>query len=445
MDFGDQIHRALELLRQRPAVLARLRERYRFILVDEFQDTNKAQLELLRLIAGEAANLTVVGDDDQAIYRWRGAAAANLLSFRQSYPGARQVVLVENHRSTQPILDTAARLVSYNNPHRLGGHRRHRQAPAGAAAGGRARAPPALRHRLRRGRRGGGPRRPSGCRQGFRPRDVAVLVRSNGDADPFLRALNVKGIPHRFSGSRGLYAREEVRLLVHFLRVLAAPEDSVSVFYLAASELYRLPEADLIRLNRYARRKSRPLLEVMRGLPQNEELVGVGGAAREVAARLLADLDRAVAEVPHRRTGEVLYGFLQWSGYLASLTREASAASEARVRNIARFFETVKAYGDVATHDRVPAFVVAPRSAARGGRRPRGGRGRPRRRRGPRPHRPQGQGPGVPGGLPGGRGRGPVPPAAPRRGPRPARRPGARTKTKAAATSTRSGGSSTWP
>ena len=89
------------------------------MLVDEFQDTNHAQLEMLKLLAGETANLTVVGDDDQAIYRWRGAAAANLLAFRRLYPGAREVVLVENYRSTQVILDTAARLIGYNNPYRL--------------------------------------------------------------------------------------------------------------------------------------------------------------------------------------------------------------------------------------------------------------------------------------------------------------------------------------
>ncbi len=357
IDFGDQIHRTLALLRERPAVLAELRWRFRFVLVDEFQDTNHAQLEMLKLLAGEDANLTVVGDDDQAIYRWRGAAAANLLAFRRQYRGAREVVLVENYRSTQPILDTAARLISYNNPYRL-------ESIAG------------LEKRLRSSRGEGPPVRHlafdtvSGeadgvatlieqrIHSGARARDVAILVRSNADADPFLRALNVKGLPHRFSGSRGLYAREEVRLLVSFLRVLANPEDSVSLFYLAASEVYRMPEGDLLRLSHYARRKTRPLLEVLRGLDENEELVGVSGGAREAAARLLADLDRALVEVPRRRTGEVLYGFLQWSGLLGRLAKEASAESEAKVKNIARLFETVKAYGDVAEHDRVPAFVA---------------------------------------------------------------------------------------
>jgi DNA helicase-2/ATP-dependent DNA helicase PcrA len=357
VDFGDQIHRTLALLRERPAVLARLRERFRFVLVDEFQDTNHAQLEMLKLLAGEPANLTVVGDDDQAIYRWRGAAAANLLAFRRLYPGAREVVLTENYRSTQPVLDAAARLVSYNNPYRL-------EALAG------------IDKRLRSPRAGGPPVRhhpfdtvsaeadgvaamiDERVRAGSRPRDFAVLVRSNADADPFLRALNVKGLPHRFSGSRGLYAREEVRLLVSFLRALANPDDSVALFYLAASEVYAVPEGDLLRLNHYARRKTRPLLEVLRGLPESEDLASVSGRAREAAARLLADLERAAAEVPRRRTGEVLYGFLQWSGLLGRLAKEASAEAEAKVRNIARFFETVKAYGDVAEHDRVPAFVA---------------------------------------------------------------------------------------
>ncbi|MFI4942193.1 MAG: ATP-dependent helicase [Burkholderiales bacterium] len=356
VDFGDQILRTLSLLRERKDALARLRARYAYILVDEFQDTNHAQLEMLGLIAGTTGNLTVVGDDDQAIYRWRGAAAANLLAFRRHYAGAREVVLTENYRSTQVILDAAARLVGYNNPHRL-------EASLG------------IDKRLRSPRPSGVPVRHGAfdtvsaeadavaaqvaerLAQGRRPRDFAILVRSNADADPFLRALNVRGVPHRFSGSRGLYAREEIRLLVSFLKVLANPDDSVALFYLAGSELYRLPETDLLRLNHYARRKTRPLLEVLRELPANEELASVSGRARAAAERLIKDVERAAGEVPRRRTGEVLYGFLQWSGLLAKLAKEASAESEAKVRNIARFFDAVKAYGDVAEHDRVPAFV----------------------------------------------------------------------------------------
>ena len=357
VDFGDQIHRTLALLRERPVALARLRTRFRYVLVDEFQDTNHAQLEMLELLAGETGNLTVVGDDDQAIYRWRGAAAANLLAFRRRHPSAREVVLTDNYRSTQVILDVAARLIGYNNPHRLEAiagidKRLHSSRAAG----------PGVRHlahdSVSSEADAVAAMAEERLRSGLRPRDVAILVRSNADADPFLRALNVRGVPHRFSGSRGLYAREEIRLLVSFLKVLANPDDSVALFYLAASELYSVPETDLLRLNHYARRKTRPLLELLRELPGNEELASVSGRAREAAARLIADLERAASEVPRRRTGEVLYGFLQWSGLLGRLAKEASAEAEAKVKNIARFFEVVKGYGDVAEHDRVPAFVA---------------------------------------------------------------------------------------
>ncbi len=357
IDFGDQIFRSLEQLRTRPALLARLRDHYRYVLVDEFQDTNHAQLEMLRLLAGEAPhNITVVGDDDQAIYRWRGAASGNLLSFRRLYPEAHQVVLADNYRSTQVILDAASRLISYNNPYRL-------EVIAGIDK--RLRSPrkqgPAVRHlrfdTVSAEADGVAAWIEERLARGFRPRQVAILVRSNDDADPFLRALNVKGIPHHWSGSRGLYAREEVRLLVAFLRLLANPEDSVSCFYLAASELYGLPASELLRLNRYSTKKNRPLLEVLRGLPENQDLSGVGGSAREAAGRLIQDLERAAQDVPRLRSGEVLYRFLQASGFLGRLSRQATAENEAKVKNVAKFFEAVKAYGDVAEHDRVPAFV----------------------------------------------------------------------------------------
>ena len=357
IDFGDQIHRALTLLRERPALLGRLRERYRFVLVDEFQDTNHAQLELVRLLLRpESPNITVVGDDDQAIYRWRGAASANLLAFRRQFPGCHEVVLVDNHRSTQVILDASARLISYNNPYRLevvaGIDKRLRSTRLTG---------PAVRHlhydTVSAEADGVASMAGEMLQRGHRPRDIAVLVRSNDDADPFLRALNVQSIPQRFSGSRGLYTREEVRLLVAFLRALAQPTDSVSVFYLAASEVYQLPGPQLLRLNAYATRKTRPLLDVLRELPKNEELSSISAEAREAGARLVADLDLAAADVAQMRTGEVLYRYLQSTGYLARLSREASAAAEAKVKNIAKFFETVRAYGDVAEHDRVPAFI----------------------------------------------------------------------------------------
>src|SRR6266480_4816926 len=118
VDFGDQIALTLKLLREHPAAAARLRSRFRYILVDEFQDTNDAQYELLRLLAEPHRNLTVVGDDDQSIFAWRGGTLRNFDRFRESYPDHTTVPLIENRRSSQGLLDAAYRLIT-KNPDRL--------------------------------------------------------------------------------------------------------------------------------------------------------------------------------------------------------------------------------------------------------------------------------------------------------------------------------------
>src|SRR5207253_2584810 len=119
VDFGDQVSLALRLLRESPAARRAIQDRYRYILVDEFQDTNRAQSELVAILAERHRNVTVVGDDDQSIYRFRGAAISNILEFRERYRGARTVVLRRNYRSLAPILDAAYRLVRHNDPDRL--------------------------------------------------------------------------------------------------------------------------------------------------------------------------------------------------------------------------------------------------------------------------------------------------------------------------------------
>src|SRR5581483_586117 len=115
VDFGDQIVLPLRLFRARPYVLARYQRRFRYVLVDEFQDTNHAQFELVKLLAGGHRNVTVVGDDDEAIFRFRGASMTNILGFDRAYPDARRVVLIENYRSGQRLLDAAYRLIRHND------------------------------------------------------------------------------------------------------------------------------------------------------------------------------------------------------------------------------------------------------------------------------------------------------------------------------------------
>jgi len=119
LDFGDQVVLPLKLFRARPHILKRYQEKFRYILVDEFQDTNFAQFQLVKLLSERHKNITVVGDDDQSIYKFRGAAISNVLGFQKIYPDAKLITLTKNYRSCQPILDSAYRLISHNNPDRL--------------------------------------------------------------------------------------------------------------------------------------------------------------------------------------------------------------------------------------------------------------------------------------------------------------------------------------
>ncbi|OFX26872.1 MAG: hypothetical protein A2Z07_03380 [Armatimonadetes bacterium RBG_16_67_12] len=358
VDFGDLILIPLRLFRERPDVLRRYQERFRYILVDEFQDTNHAQFELVKLLAASHRNITVVGDDDQSIYKFRGAAISNILGFARTYPDARQVVLTENFRSTQPILDAAYRLIQHNNPDRL------------EARNG-------LDKRLVAHRTGEEPVRhlhfetltdeadavagmiAEHAASGGRYADCAILVRANGDADPFMRALNVRGIPWWFSGTRGLYDREEVRVALAFLRVLADPTDNLSLYYLGTSPLYVIDATDLARALSYANRRHRSLEYTFRHLGGAPELAGeLSPESKASIARLVEDLDEMRALMRHHATGRVLYEYLVTrTGYIRRLATSEQPGDEVKVANLARLFDIVARHGDVAVYDRVPEFV----------------------------------------------------------------------------------------
>ncbi|MEA2577033.1 MAG: ATP-dependent helicase UvrD/PcrA, partial [Chloroflexota bacterium] len=258
IDFGDQVALALRLVRDSAAARTAIAGRFRYILVDEFQDTNRAQAEIVSLLAEPHRNVTVVGDDDQAIYAFRGAGVDNILDFQERYQGARTVVLRRNYRSLGPILDASYRLVRFNDPDRLevrtGIAKRLKATRRDAAAA------PVRLEAFATGSEEADWISTDIARRiadGARPRDHAVLVRANSHADPVLRALNLAGIPWRFSGSSGLYARPEVRLLMAFLRAVADPESSVDLYALASSEVYGMGGEDLTAIVNTARRRHR--------------------------------------------------------------------------------------------------------------------------------------------------------------------------------------------
>jgi len=357
VDFGDLITHTLRLFRDHPTVLARYRSRFTYILVDEFQDTNHAQFELLKLLAHNR-NLTVCGDDDQSIYKFRGAAISNILGFQETYPEAELVILDQNYRSTQAILDSAYRLIQHNNPDRL-------------------EVRSSINKRLRAQAAGGDPPHhifletlEDECdfvaetiarRQAEETRtlnDFAILTRSNAQAEPFLRALSLLRIPWRFSGSRGLYDQEEIRSAIAFLRVLSDPRDTMSLHYLASALPYAIPAEALAVATAYARRQNKGLLQVFRIASKTPDFLGIEEQARDPITRLLSDFDTMLPLSTQERTGDLLYQYLSTqTGTIERLSNSDSPRDAQRIQNLARFFSIVERFAQVTRYDRVAWFV----------------------------------------------------------------------------------------
>ncbi|HTY45338.1 MAG TPA: ATP-dependent DNA helicase [Patescibacteria group bacterium] len=357
VDFGNQFYLALQLLRQHPLVLKRYQEQFKYILIDEFQDTNFTQYQLAKLLAGDRRNITVTGDDDQCIYRFRGAAYSNLLNFIDDFPDARKVSIVQNYRSTQQILDSAYRLIQHNNPERfevkahidkrlLGLHKeaslpQHLHFDTSSTEADRVAA--IIKEKVAAGT--------------FKYRDFAILVRSNSDAQAFLQALNMQGIPWQFSGNQGLYARQEVKLCINFLRLMANLSDSLSLYYLVSSEIYGLDLAVLSLCNHYAKRRNRSLHSVLAALDGIPELEQVSQEDREKIKRFLDETEKFLKVSRDQTTGKLLYGFLTETGFLKKLVHQASAENEEKIQNLAKFFAIVRNFELVAKEDRVISFV----------------------------------------------------------------------------------------
>ena len=279
--------------------------------------------------------------------------------FLDVYPQAKQVVLTTNYRSHQAILDPAYRLIGHNDPDRLEfKHNLDKRLVAVAPSG------PAVEHvhvdtlsseadfvasRIAQKVDAGE----------YRYKDFAILVRSNADADPFLRALNMKGLPHRFTGSRGLYNREEVRLALAFLRALARPSDSLSLYYLGVSSLYLIAATELAKCLNFADRKNRTLEHVFRHLDLYPDLAEELSAESKAAiSKLLDDLVEMRAIASEHATGRVLYEYLVTrTGYIRRLATSGVPDDEVRVANLAKFFDLVAKYGEIAAYDRVAEFV----------------------------------------------------------------------------------------
>lgn len=368
LDLGDLIFYAVTLLKERPRIRRILRQRFTHILVDEFQDVNYAQYELIKLLStddeekkmgmAELTNqLTVVGDDDQSIYAFRGASVANILRFKEDYAGAKEVVLTENYRSAQIILDLAYRLIQENNPDRLEQklHIDKKLIAKGEKQKGEVLhlhfssledEVHAVVKKILDIRE----------KESASWDDIAILVRANNHAEPFMAGLEAAGIPYEYLTSSGLFRQSVVTDCAHFFSVVNNRHDSGSLYRLLQLPFLALGEDDLDRIMHAGKKKTIAYYDILEH-PASFQLSAEGIA---IAEKMMRWIKEGARRARYEKPTSVLLVFLEESGYLRFLREEEEKGNPNAGRSIhylKQFFECIGAYERAVPDARVFGFV----------------------------------------------------------------------------------------
>jgi DNA helicase-2/ATP-dependent DNA helicase PcrA len=362
LDFSDLISYTLSLFEKRPNILQKYQRRFKFVLVDEYQDTNFTQNLLVNQLVGKPANLTVVADDDQSIYRWRGAAISNVLQFQKTYPKSKLVVLTRNYRSTQEILDSSYRLIQNNNPDRLEVRAKidkklksykhlHDSQPELIYCEQLADEADAVAKKIQSILTEKSPT--------IEPRDIAILVRANNHALPFIKSLAHLGIPFQFLGPNRLLDQPEIKELVSYLRLLRDPYDDQSFYRAIMTKIFNVSPSEILWLTNFSRRQNISLYSSchkisLSGFPFPPE---ISPSFPEKISVFLKMFQTHLEQINKFTAGELLFSFLNDSGILKSIINYQSADDEIRAQNISRFFSKLKSFESSNTDASVPAIL----------------------------------------------------------------------------------------
>lgn len=353
MDFSNLIANTLLLFRKRPNILKYYQNQFKYILVDEFQDTNYAQNELAILLSGSAKNITVVGDDDQSIYRWRGAAIANMLQFRSHFPHAKIITLTQNYRSTQTILDSAYKLIQHNNPDRLEVKENiNKRLISGREIKGEA-IDFIYTNRVEDEAEEVAKIIRAAVKKTNRPfNEFAILVRANDHAQPFQRAFDRMKIPYQFLGPGHLYQQEEIKDLIAYLKSLANFEDTASLYRVITMPIFAIEARDIAALLNYSKRNNCTLFETME---QAEQTI-LTKNGNEKITRFMDMFKRHLEKISKEPAGQILFYFFEDSGLLGHYLDPRSVRTEKEAQNVAKFFEKLQSFA--ANREDASVFAV---------------------------------------------------------------------------------------
>ncbi len=343
VDFGDLIYLPLRLMREFPMVASEFKQRWQYILVDEFQDTNHAQYALLRAVLNDRRRICVVGDDDQSIYRWRGAEIENILGFDKDFPDAKVIRLERNYRSSGNILEVSGALIAQNTTRH--GKTLWTERDAGdpvklyEAEDDRAEAEWVARQI-------------QGLRGRYRLREVAIFYRTNAQSRSFEDAFRMHGLPHAVVGGLKFYDRMEVKDILAYLKVVANPRDVVS--------LERI-------VNTPTRGIGKGTLEIVATLAEQERLTfwaalqRLAESGRQAVQKKLkpfVELMEGLQEMARTQSAlAVAQAVIERTRYIERLEAERTLEAEGRVENVKELLNAIAEYGEITGEASLAAFL----------------------------------------------------------------------------------------
>jgi DNA helicase II / ATP-dependent DNA helicase PcrA len=327
LDFDDLLLRTVEVLRRFDDARANWQQRFRYLHVDEYQDTNRVQYDMLRLLAGPKPNLCVVGDEDQSIYRWRGADVGHILRFTEDFPGAQVLRIEQNYRSRQKILDAAGAVVA-NNKNRIG---KQMEATRGAGSN--------LTFYEARDARAEGDYVAARINEIVRDDSsahIAVLYRTNAQSRAMEEAFRACGLRYRLLGGFSFYQRAEVKDALAYVRMAMFPDDDVALLRVLNTPPRGIGKTTVDTLRAAAKETNSSLWGALR------QTVAAGGSRALAPLRsfqeLIEDLARKQAELS---PAEFITGLLDTTGYMDMLTQRDNAEDIARVENLTELAHAV--------------------------------------------------------------------------------------------------------
>ena len=357
-DFGDLINYTLRLFKQRKNILQKYQKQFDYILVDEFQDTNFAQYNLVKLLAGDKANLNVVADDDQSIYKFRGASVSNILQFTKDYPKSTRFVLTENYRSCQNILDLSYNFIQLNNPNRLEvqkGIKIKKQLQASTKCNGQIEH---LHFKTLDDEVRGVINKIVELRNKNKElnwQDFAILVRANDSAISFINFLRKTNLPYQFVALRGLYNKPIILDILNYFKLLDDYHESPAVFRILRSPIVNLSDEEIAKITYFAAKKTLSLYEALKSA------AAISGLSAETISQinhLLSLVQKHSALTREKTAGEILLAFMTDSKYLEKLIQADEAIAKQNAEYLNQLLERIKTFEEAASDPSLQNFLI---------------------------------------------------------------------------------------